>query len=126
MGVRRSAVETDIGRFAIVPLWITETDVSHLAVRLYVELAGRFANKDGQAWPSRKRLKEILGVGGLATVDRAIDELKRIGAVHVEPRFDPRGHHTSNLYVVKMVRPEEYRPRGLFVVREDRAEYDAG
>ena len=49
-------VRSDIGPYAIVPLWLLETGVSGQAVRLYALLAAKYADKHGAGYPSRKAL----------------------------------------------------------------------
>lgn len=86
--------------FAIVPAYVLFSNVSANAVRLFAVL-NRYANKRGQAWPSRKTLGQLLDVS-VATIDRAKDELVELGALHVENRQGPNGDPTSNIYTLVM------------------------
>lgn len=90
--------------FAIIPEFVLHADISANAVRLYGVL-NRFANGYGRAWPSRNTLADIMRVSK-ATIDRAKDELVGIGALTVEPRTNPTGDPTSNLYILN-IRPFE-------------------
>jgi DNA-binding transcriptional MocR family regulator len=89
--------------FAIVPEYVLFSGVSPNAVRLFAVL-NRYANKRGQAWPSRKTLAELMDVS-VATVDRAKDELVELGALNVENRQGPNGDPTSNIYTLLMSSP---------------------
>jgi hypothetical protein len=89
--------------FAIVPSYVLFSNVSANAVRLFAVL-NRYANKRGQAWPSRKTLAQLLEVS-VATVDRAKDELVELGALTVENRQGPNGDPTSNIYTLVMSSP---------------------
>jgi hypothetical protein len=90
-------------RFAIVPEWVLDLEVSDRAVRLYALLA-RHADGDGSgAIPGRKRLAKRLRCS-VDSVDRAKAELVDAGALHVEHRFLD-GRQTSNDYLVIRVPP---------------------
>jgi hypothetical protein len=89
--------------FAIVPEYVLFSSVSPNAVRLFAVL-NRYANKRGQAWPSRKTLAELMDVS-VATIDRAKDELVELGALTVENRQGPNGDPTSNIYTLVMSSP---------------------
>jgi hypothetical protein len=89
--------------FAIVPEYVILANISANAVRLFAIL-NRYANKKGQAWPSRKTLAQLMEIS-VATVDRAKDELIGIGALTVEHRTGPNGDPTSNIYTLVMSSP---------------------
>jgi hypothetical protein len=89
--------------FAIVPEYVILANISANAVRLFAIL-NRYANKKGQAWPSRKTLAQLMEIS-VATVDRAKDELISIGALTVEHRTGPNGDPTSNIYTLVMSSP---------------------
>jgi hypothetical protein len=91
-------VYSDTGPFAIVPEWLLVADVSDRAVRLYAVLA-RYADQAGECWPMRRTLADRLGCS-VDSVDRAVRELKKAGAVRVEPRRTAGGDQTSNTYTV--------------------------
>jgi len=85
--------------FATIPEWLLEADVSDRAVRLYGLLV-RHADQDGHAFPSRKRLSDRLKCS-VDSVDRAIRELREVGAVQVRHRKDEAGDRTSNDYILR-------------------------
>jgi hypothetical protein len=89
--------------FAIVPEYVILASISANAVRLFAVL-NRYANKKGQAWPSRKTLAQVMEIS-VATLDRAKDELVSIGALTVEHRTGPNGDPTSNIYTLVMSSP---------------------
>ena len=92
-GVRR-----DTGPWVQIPEWLLNAEVSDRAVRLYAVL-GRYADRDGKAFPSRRTLATKLRCS-VDTVDRAKRELEDIGALTVEHRTDEDGDPTSNLYTL--------------------------
>ncbi len=96
-------VTTDAGPFAIVPMWVLDA-AEPQALRLYALLAGRYANRDGVAYPSRGTLAKNLDVGE-RTIDRAIHDLETIGALFVTRRSADDGEHQTNLYRVQSVAP---------------------
>ncbi len=87
------------GRFAIVPEWLLDADVSDVAVRLYAVLL-RYGQTSGARMPSRRLLAQRLRKRSTDTVDRAMKELVAVGAVVVERRR--RGPvNLTNRYVVR-------------------------
>jgi hypothetical protein len=95
--------------FAIIPEYVLYADITSNAVRLYAIL-NRFANSNGHAWPSRKKLAELMQCS-TATIDRAKDELVQIDALQVETRTSPAGDYTTNLYTLQ-VRPSSQMIKG--------------
>tara|TARA_R100000657_G_C4659246_1_gene103066 strand:+ start:90 stop:836 length:747 start_codon:yes stop_codon:yes gene_type:complete len=86
--------------FSIVPEWVIDAPISAQAVRVYAVLC-RYADKDdGTCFPSIRTLAERIHVSE-STIKRAIKELKTIGAIKSQKRFDKAtGEQTSNLYTV--------------------------
>ena len=86
--------------FSIVPEWVIDAPISAQAVRVYAVLC-RYADKDdGTCFPSIRTLAERIHVSE-STIKRAIKELKSIGAIKSQKRFDKAtGEQTSNLYTV--------------------------
>lgn len=81
-------------RFAMIPEWLLDSDVSAQAVRLFAVMA-RYADKDSdQACRSRATLAKRARCSA-ATVDRALRELRSVGAVSWEQRQDERGQAPS-------------------------------
>ena len=89
--------------FSIVPEWVLDADISDAAVRLYAVLL-RFGQTSGQRMPSRRTLADRLRKRSVDSVDRAMKELVRIGAVEVTRRSRD-GVNLTNRYLVRCTRP---------------------
>ena len=99
-------VRSDIGRYAIVPEWVLGGSVSSRAVHLFTVLACKYSDREHTSYPSRKTLARDLGVAHEKTVDRAVRELERIGALNVERnRKTEAGDYGPNLYKLTFVSP---------------------
>ena len=73
--------------YAIVPEWVIDLPISAQAVRLYAVL-NRYADKDdGTCFPAIATLARRMHTSN-STVKRALNELKKCGAVFVEPRYN--------------------------------------
>ncbi len=90
-------------RFAIVPEWLLDADISDCAVRLYAVLL-RHGQSSGARMPSRATLARRLRKKSTDTVDRAMRELVGVGAVQVQARYAGR-ERLTNLYRVRTSRP---------------------
>lgn len=85
-------------RFAALPVWVLDAEISDRAVRLYAVLQTYLTGRDGAAWPSRQALADRLRCS-VDTLDRTIRELVDAGAVEVSHRYAPgKQMHTSNTY----------------------------
>jgi hypothetical protein len=89
--------------FAIVPEWVLDADISDAALRLYAVLL-RYGQTSGQRMPSRAVLAARLRKRSKDSVDRALKELVRVGAVVVERRRDGNLNLT-NRYIVRSTPP---------------------
>jgi hypothetical protein len=89
-------------RFAIVPEWLLDADVSDTAIRLYAVLL-RYGQTSGARMPGRATLARRLHKKSTDSVDRAMRELVEIGAVHVQHRYSG-GQRLTNLYQLRAVR----------------------
>lgn len=97
-------VVTDTGRFAIVPEWLIRSSLSDRAIRVYAVISVVWADRsDHDCWPSRRVIAETLGVS-TSKIDRSLSELRRFGAIDIEPRYDEHGQ-TTNLYRIRRVPP---------------------
>jgi len=96
-----SEVRTDLP-FAIVPVWLMETNLSNSALRVYIALARRANNDTGETWPGRGTIAREAHLS-IKSVDRGITELCELGALTKHHRLNENGEHTSNLYVVHRV-----------------------
>lgn len=112
MRERDAAAPLDVeDRFAIVPEWLLDADVSDAAVRLYAVLL-RFGQTSGARMPSRSTLALRMRKKSTDSVDRAMRELVDLGAVVVRHRFDG-GQRLTNQYLVRTSKPgRETEPRG--------------
>lgn len=82
--------------FAQIPEWVLDADISDRATRLFSVLH-RYANSDGRAFPGRKAIAERMRCS-VDSVDRAMNELVAIEAVHVKAEWRNDGSQTSNSY----------------------------
>ena len=90
-------------RFSIVPEWVIDADISDRAVRVYAILA-RYADSETlQAFPSRETLAKRARCHW-RSIDRAIDELVKLGAVTKTHRKNGDAYQ-SNIYTLRRVLP---------------------
>ena len=82
-------------KFAMMPEWVIDLDISHTAFRLYAVLARYADNVTHQAFPSLDTLANRLGCSE-KTVRRAIEDLVKHGAITKHNR----GRYQSSLYTV--------------------------
>lgn len=95
-----AGARSQLGQFAIVPLWLIERKPTTSALYIYALIAGRYADRDnGDAWPSVKRLAAESELS-VSAVKRAKAELVELGALKVTPRYRPDGSQTSDLLTV--------------------------
>ncbi len=92
----------------MVPEWLLDADVGDCAVRLYAVLL-RYGNTTGARMPARTTLAARLHKKSVDTVDRALAELVRLGAVQVENRF-AGGQRLTNRYRIRTSRPAGRQP----------------
>jgi hypothetical protein len=98
-----SRLSVEPHRFAIVPEWLIDADVSDVAFRLYAVLL-RYGQSSGCRMPSRATLARRLKKASTDTVDRALRELVALGAVEIERRRSGR-QNLPNQYHVRTSRP---------------------
>src|SRR6185437_14004222 len=91
-------------RFAIVPEWLLDADVSDVAIRLYAVLL-RYGQSSGARMPGRATLARRLRKKSVDTIDRAMRELVAIGAVTIEHRYDGP-QRLTNRYRLHARRPD--------------------
>ena len=94
---------SDTGPFALVPVWVLDLPISHLAVRVYACHAD-WADRAGSHHHGRKAIAERLGCS-VQAVDDAHKALVAHKALKIERRRDAAGDPTSNRYWVCRVRP---------------------
>lgn len=98
-GTARGRVLGD--RFAVVPQWLIDAEVSDRAVRLYAVLQ-RF--ETGANLPSRRALARLLHQSDPDIVEQAITELARVHAVRLE-KSDPNDGHAGAVFRLCPTRP---------------------
>lgn len=86
-------------RFAIVPEWVIDAEISDCAYRLYSVLL-RYGQSSGQRMPGRATLARRLHKSTKDTVDRALRELVGIGAVVIERRRHGKQNLTNRYYLM--------------------------
>tara|TARA_B100000287_G_scaffold123043_1_gene114988 strand:- start:6560 stop:7351 length:792 start_codon:yes stop_codon:yes gene_type:complete len=83
-------------RFAMVPHWLLEMNLSSGAVHMYALLMYHANSETRECYPSHKRLGDLAGCS-VTTVKKYLKELKVCGAIEWKGRAE-QGWKTSNLY----------------------------
>lgn len=94
---------SETGPFALVPVWVLDLPISHLALRVYAVHAD-WADRAGSHHHGRRTIAERLGCS-LDAVDQAHKSLVTHKALRIEHRRDDAGDPTSNRYVVCRIAP---------------------
>lgn len=102
---------SDTGPFALVPVWVLDLPISHLALRVYA-IHADWADRAGAHHHGRRAIAERLGCS-LDAVDQAHKSLVAHRALRIERRRDAAGDPTSNRYVVCRVAPGVADPQRL-------------
>lgn len=76
-------------------------------IATYTGLA-RFANKEGECFPSQTTLAKRLGMSRMQ-VSREINKLETLGLIEVKPQFGANGEQRANLYILCEI-PKEDEP----------------
>jgi hypothetical protein len=103
-----NAVTTDIGRWAMVPLWVMRrlTAIPNGGTGLVIFVAlHHWVGRDGECWPSVKAIGALTGLSA-DSVRRGLRALESVGAVTVIPRYAADGDRSSNAYRLRYVNPE--------------------
>lgn len=107
---RQSSERTLVGTpYACIPLWVLTADISSAARVLYAGLNSFVTGVSGSCFPTRRAISARTGLS-VATIGRALRELKEIGAVRVEENY--REHpgkgreRTANTYWLALDPPE--------------------
>lgn len=96
--------KSDTGPFALVPVWVLDSEISALAIRVYA-IHADYADRGGSHYHSRKSIAARAACS-LDALDRAHGELVKLKALTIERRrHDGRGDMTSNRYHVVRVIP---------------------
>lgn len=102
-GSPRMPHKSDTGPFALIPVWVLDLPISHLALRVYAVHAD-WADRAGAHHHGRKTIANRLGCS-LQAVDDAHKALVAHKALKIERRKDEAGDPTSNRYWVCRVSP---------------------
>lgn len=107
---RRSSERTLVGTpYACIPLWVLTADISPAARVLYAGLNSFVAGVSGSCFPTRRAISARTGLS-VATIGRALRELKEIGAVRVEENYRERPgkgrERMANTYWLALDSPE--------------------
>lgn len=94
---------SDTGPFVVIPVWVLDLPISHLALRLYAVHADH-ADRSGAHYHGRKALAERLGVT-VRCIDDTHAALVKHGALEIRHRRDAQGDPASNLYIIRRTRP---------------------
>jgi hypothetical protein len=94
---------SDTGPFALVPVWVLDLPISHLAVRVYAVHAD-WADRGGSHHHCRQAIADRLGVT-VRSIDDAHKALVAHKALRIEHRRDAAGDPTSNRYWIRRVPP---------------------
>ena len=97
--VESNEVTADL-KFSIIPEWLLDADISHKAVRIYAIIARYADNQTLTAWPARSTLAARAKCT-IKSVDRAITELIKVGALTKATRHDDDGGNRTSLYTLK-------------------------
>lgn len=93
---------SDIGPFAIVPLWLIKSGISPGAIVTFALMWAKWADKRGECWPSHAKIAAELEASE-RTIIRHLAELEAIGAVDVVRRQRDDGSQTSNYYYLRSI-----------------------
>ena len=107
---RRSSERTLVGTpYACIPLWVLTADISPAARVLYAGLNSFVTGVSGSCFPTRRAISARTGLS-VATIGRALRELKEIGAVRVEENYRERPgkgrERVANTYWLALDPPE--------------------
>lgn len=78
--------------------FLHQMDIPHRAYAVYIYLDER-ANKNGECWPSVKRIADDIKMSP-ATVRRAIKDLRKAGLIKTEQRYRGYGEYSSLLFKI--------------------------
>lgn len=94
---------SDTGPFVVIPVWVLDLPISHLALRLYAAHVD-YADRSGAHYHGRKALAERLGCS-VQAIDDGHKALVAHRALEIQARRDAAGDPASNLYVIRRTRP---------------------
>lgn len=86
-------------RFAQVPHWLLDAGISATAMKVWAAIARHINSKTRRGFPKRRTIAALIGMS-LSAVDRALRELRRVGALVSRPRRRADGGQSSNEYLL--------------------------
>ena len=90
-------MKSDVGRFAIVPEWLLDEELSDAAVRLYAVLMCKHADRNGEGAIVRRRtLADEVQKKSVDAVDKAKRELVAVGALELIERHGADGSRLAD------------------------------
>lgn len=93
--------------FAMMPRWLQrDPNVSAAAKLVYLALSSR-AGRSGESWPKHATIA-LEASCSVATVKRALVELRGLGVIEWDTRLRPNGTKTANRY--RLVFPDVETP----------------
>ena len=102
----KSRVRNEIGRYAIVPLWLIERCHEPQALRLYALLTAKYGNPEHRAWATYSKLSKDLRVS-TKSIERSVLYLRQLGALSTERRCDTKGALLGLDYLIHQVPPPD-------------------
>lgn len=115
---------SDTGPFVVIPVWVLDLPISHLALRLYA-IHADYADRSGAHYHGRRALAERLGCS-LDAIDDAHKALIAHHALRIERRRDAQGDPASNLYVLRRARQGVAEQERLPLAEQERPGSGAG
>jgi hypothetical protein len=100
----RGKLKTQMGRKAIVPMWVMKAGLTDGEFVIYTGLRS-FADLDGDCWPSAATVATLTNKSA-GTVRNAIQRFRQLDLLRSERRLRPDGGQTSNLYTLRDIPPE--------------------
>jgi hypothetical protein len=99
---------SDMGFFAIVPLWLAEALKDQTqgmsALMVWVVMHRWMNHETKRAWPTVESIAKAAGMSERA-VHRSIELLRIVQALDVNPRYGPDGGNLSNEYFMYFAKP---------------------
>lgn len=81
--------------------WAAKSECGNSLNKLCLLMLANYANAEGEAYPSYKRLAEMCSCND-RTIMRSIKSLEELGMVKIKPRFTDSGKQTSNTFILCM------------------------
>lgn len=103
-----SAVRSQAGAWAMVPVWVLSKGLTGGELATYVSLRS-FADRSGEAHPSFRTVAERAGLS-VKTVEKAVSRLRDLGLLRTTRRYRPDGSIAGCDYVLVDVDPAPEPP----------------